>query len=491
MGIGGSALGVRHRRRAIRRARMAAVASLVPGLGHLLAGRRRLGALLLGFTVALICGLGFAVAALGLPGMERLAVRSDFLLGLSVVLGLLGVGWCAVIVSAYRVARPAGMSRSQRYGSRLMIAGLCAAVLAPTLWTAQGVHAAREVLDVFHDDAADRPPNETPSAEPTAPAPSTSVPAAPTEPPPSPAPPPFADRTRVNLLLLGGDGGSNRKGVRTDVLVLVSIDPKTGRTALISLPRNLQNVPLRPGTPLARAFGGKFSEFWFSIYTYAADNPRLMPDVRPENAGAAAIADTVAYATGVDVDYYALVNMNGFRKIVDSLGGVELEVRSGNGLPIPIGGSTDADGSIRTRPHDSIDLGERRLDGQGALWYARSRFGSTDAERQARQRCLLTAMARQLDPAEVLTSVRRFTDAARQVLLTNIPADVLPQFIELARRQATTAQIDRVTVLDVIGSSVNPNFDALRERVRAAVADEAGPGAGRDYGVQRPICPDA
>ncbi|MGQ0844145.1 MAG: LCP family protein [Sporichthyaceae bacterium] len=472
---------------------MAAVASLVPGLGHLLAGRRRSGAVLLGFTVALLCGLGFAAAGLGPPGMERLAVRSDFLLALLVGLGVLGVYWCAAIVSAYRVARPPGMSRSQRYGSRLVVAGLCATVLAPTLWTARGVYAAREVLDdVFRDDAAERPQDEASSAEPEAPTPSAApIPATPTEPPPAPAPPPFADRKRVNLLLLGGDGGSNRKGVRTDVLVLVSIDPKSGRTALISLPRNLQNVPLRPGTPLARAFGGKFSEFWFSIYTYAADNPRLMPDVRPENAGAAAIADTVAYATGVDVDYYALVNMNGFRKIVDSLGGVEVEVRSGNGLPIPIGGSTEADGSIRTRPHDSIALGERRLDGQGALWYARSRFGSTDAERQARQRCLLTSMARQLEPADVLTSIRRFTDAASQVLLTNIPADVLPQFIELARRHATTAQIDRVTVLDVIGSSVNPNVDALRDRVRAAVADEPGQAAGRDYGVQRPICPDA
>lgn len=470
---------------------MAAFASLVPGLGHLLVGRRRTGAILLGLTLALILGLGAAAAALGTPGVERLAVRSDVLLALAAGLGVLGVFWCAAILSAYRAARPAGMSWSQHFGCRLVVGGLCLGVMAPILWSAQGVYAAREVLDeVFRSDVVERAQKEAPSPESKVAAPSAvPIPLTSPEPPPTRVPPPFAEQERVNLLLLGGDGGSNRKGVRTDTLVLASIDPKSGRTALISLPRNLQNVPLRPGTPLSRAFGGKFAEFWFSIYTYAESNPGLMPDVRPENAGAAAITDTVAYTTGLDIDYYALVNMNGFRKIVDSLGGVELEVRSGNGLPIPIGGSTGADGSIATRPYDSIDLGERRLDGSDALWYARSRFGSTDAERQARQRCLLTAMARQLDPADVLTSVRRFTSAARQVLLTNVPADVLPQFTELARKHGSDARIDRVTVLDVIGSSVNPDIDALRERVRAAVEDEPGPDARRDYGVQRPICP--
>lgn len=467
--------------RAVRRARTAAFASLIPGLGHLVAGRKRTGTVLLTLTIIVIIGLGVAAATLNTHGVERLSVRRDFLLAVAIGLVAAGLFWCASILSAYRAARPERMTRAQRAGSQLVVWTLCLGVLAPVGWGASNVYAARDVLDVFRTDLINA------AIEPVVPVATPGATAAPS-PTPTPTPTPFVDKPRINLLLLGGDGGLDRRGIRTDALVLASIDTRSGDTELISLPRNLQNLPLRPGTRLAAAYPNGFADFWFGIYTAAESNPALMPHVRPGNAGAAAITDTVGYVTGLDIDYYALVNMSGFTKIVNALGGVTLTVRSGDGQPVPIGGSHAGDGSVLTMPHDSIPLGRQKLVGTDALWYARSRFSGGDAERQARQRCILTAMARQADPPTMLTKVRKFTSAAKQVLLTNIPAELLPDLVDLVRLHGKTAEIDRITVLDVIGSSVHPNLSMLRTRVQQAVNGEADASAKSEYGTQGTIC---
>ncbi|MGQ0625815.1 MAG: LCP family protein [Sporichthyaceae bacterium] len=469
--------------RAVRRARAVAIASLIPGLGHLLAGRRRAGLLLLTATLLLVGALAYLASALTMSEAERLAVRSDVLLGVTAALLAIGFAWCGSILSAYRCARPMRMTRTQWLGSQAVVWSVCLAVMTPLTWSAQHVYAARDVLEVFRDDAivaAPIPPLPTlapvPAPTPTAPKPS-----------PTPTPVPFADKERVNLLLLGGDGGPNRRGIRTDVIVIASIDTRTGRTALISIPRNLQHIPMRPGTRLAAAYPNGFADFWFGLYTAVQDNPDLMPGIRRENAPAAAVADATAYLTGLPIDYYAMVNMAGFDQLIDALGGVDIDVRSGNGAPIPIGGSYNADGSV-TRPHDEIELGRQHLSGHKSLWYARSRFGTTDDERQARQRCLLTAMSRQLKPASVLETFRSFTSAAKQIMVTNIPAGVLPDFMDLARKHAQSARIDRVTILDIIGSSVYPNVDAIRARAAQAVEGKAPASAYRDHGVKREMC---
>ncbi|GAA0605398.1 hypothetical protein GCM10009547_04160 [Sporichthya brevicatena] len=452
------------------------MASLLPGVGHLIVGRRRAGMTLLLATIVLVVGLGAVLLTLDASATERLAVKTDVLLAIAGGLVLAGLLWCATIVSAYRAARPPRMSGSQAAVTRGLVGLTCLAVMTPLTYGASTVYAARDVLsDKFRSDLLQT---------------ATDAAGVPVTPSPTPTPVPFADRDRVSVLLLGGDGEDDRKGVRTDALILATVDTRTGRTSLISLPRNLQNIPMRPGTPLAKAYPNGYPEFWFGLYTVAADNPALMPHVRPENAGAAAITDTAAYLTGIDIDYYVLTDMAGFRKIVNALGGVTMNVRSGDGLPIPIGGSHAGDGTVTARPHGAIPLGRQKLDGYHALWYVRSRFASGDEERQARQRCLLTAIARQADPGSLLTSIREFTSAAKQVLLTNIPADVLPDFAELVREHRRTAQIDRVTILDVVGSSVHPNVEAIRARAAAAVAGSLTPEATSDHGVPRPICPN-
>ncbi|MFD2350645.1 hypothetical protein ACFSTC_16920 [Nonomuraea ferruginea] len=62
----------------------------------------------------------------------------------------------------------------------------------------------------------------------------------------------------MNILLLGGDADDHRPGVRTDSMHLASVDVKTGNTVLFSLPRNLENVRFKPGTPMAERFPDGF-----------------------------------------------------------------------------------------------------------------------------------------------------------------------------------------------------------------------------------------
>jgi LCP family protein required for cell wall assembly len=448
-------------RREVRRAHAAAAAALVPGLGHVVAGRIRTGLALLGTTAAGVGAAFLTVLALGTDRLGRMAVRPGVLLAVMIALTLLAVAWCVAIVSAYRAARPDRMSRAQATLSGALVGLLCMAVLAPAARGVQTADAARRMLHTtFGGDGAQQAAARS-------------------------------DLPRLRILLLGADGGPNRRGVRTDALVLVDMDTRTGRARLVSLPRNLQNVPMRPGTPLAAAYPEGFGGFWFSVYEVAQDRPELVPGVEPRYAGAAAVTDLVEHTTGVDIDYYLVADLAGFRRLIDALGGVTLDVRTGDGRPLPIGGAHAADGTVLARPTAQIPLGVQHLDGYHALWYARSRFKSSDDERQERQRCLLGALARQVRPLDVLRNVTRLAAAAEDALLTNLPAGLLPDLAEMIRLMPA-AEVSGVSVRSAVGSSAHPDLSALRARIRAVLADEplVGPvPATRPKPSRTEICP--
>ena len=100
--------------------------------------------------------------------------------------------------------------------------------------------------------------------------------------------------------------------------------------------------------------------------------------------------------TGLKINYWAMVNLQGFRDLVDAVGGVTLNVRQ----PIPVGGlGSDVTGYI--------EPGKRKLDGFETLWFARARDGSDDYSRMARQKCVMNAMLAPDQPADVLYATSR------------------------------------------------------------------------------------
>ena len=115
--------------------------------------------------------------------------------------------------------------------------------------------------------------------------------------------------------------------------------------------------------------------------------------------------------TGLKINYYAMVNLQGFRSMVQAVGGLTLNVRD----RIPIGG---VGGPVT----GYIEPGVQRLNGFQTLWFARSRESADDYSRMARQKCVMNAMLQQLSPSTVVTKFEEIAKASEQLVTTDLPA---------------------------------------------------------------------
>src|SRR5690606_26563069 len=131
-----------------------------------------------------------------------------------------------------------------------------------------------------------------------------------------------------------------------------------------------------------------------------------------------ATIEAVQGVTNLKINYYVMVNLNGFKGLVDAVGGVRMDVKT----RIAMFGTADA------WKNTWIEAGEQQLDGNQALWYARSRLQSDDYDRMGRQKCLMAAMVDQLSPTTVLRNATEIARSGQELLSTNIPAKELGQF---------------------------------------------------------------
>ena len=225
------------------------------------------------------------------------------------------------------------------------------------------------------------------------------------------ATPTWARDGRLDLLLIGSDAGPDRWSLRTDTMIVLSVDVKTGRAALFGIPRNMIGVPLPPES--ARAFhGGRFPGLLNALYVYAMRHPASFPggDAR----GMRAVSGAVQELLGVRLDGMAVVNLAGFVQLVDELGGLWIDVPSplvDHMYPIE-----DGSGLIELR----FAAGCQHLEGRMALAYARSRHQDSDYGRMRRQQAVLLALRRQLDPVALVPKVPDLLRIARDDLWTTI-----------------------------------------------------------------------
>ena len=240
---------------------------------------------------------------------------------------------------------------------------------------------------------------------------------------------------RLNILLMGSDVGAGREGVRTDTMIVMSIDPETGDTAMISLPRNFSGIDLPEGYGVWDC--DCFPQLLNDLFLVATKNPDWFPGAG--EPGPRAIKTTIGHLLDLEIHYYALVNLDGFIGIVDALGGVDIEVPN-----------TIID---ETYPHEdgvtiesvTIEEGPQHLDGHLALAYARIRRHADDFARMNRQRCVLGAVMAQSSPIELLSSYGAIAEVLKETLLTDIPQDRLVDFIDLL----PVISFDRVGVLHI------------------------------------------
>ena len=404
---------------------------VLPGSAQLVAGNRQVGRVALRIWMVLVAGT-LAAFGLGLVwnGFAYWLVSDPRVLGLlRLVLMVLAVGWAALFMDAWRIGQPLTLLAQHRRAVVGVNGVLCLSVAGALLFSAHLVSVQRDfMITTFGDGAA------------------TS-----------------AHDGRYNVLLLGGDSGAGRWGLRPDSLTVASIDAETGRTVLISLPRNMAQFPFAEGSVMDKQFPDGFycdGCYLNAVSTWAQDHTDLFGN--SDNPGVDATIMGVEGITGLKVNYWAMVNLQGFKDLVDAVGGVTLNVRA----PIPVGGlGSDVTGYIQP--------GVRRLDGHDTLWFARSREGSDDYSRMARQKCVMDAMLQQISPQSALSNFQSIAKASSEMISTDIPSSEVDRFIDLAMK----ARDQRVASLSLVPPMINtgdPDIDLVQEKVAAAIDKAEG-----------------
>jgi LCP family protein required for cell wall assembly len=268
----------------------------------------------------------------------------------------------------------------------------------------------------------------------------------------------LADVTTV--LLLGGDAGPGRSGLRTDTMMLFSLHRPSGRASLVSIPRNAERLLFPPGSALEARYPYGFDDIANAVYprVSASADLRAAYDVEDVRPGVVALAQALGYSLDVTIDDYVLVDMQGFLDLIDALGGVTLELSSAIPMPGNVPGA-------RTQYPDSIGPGVVEMDGSTALGYVRSRKGDSDYRRTRRQRDLLAALARQISLRDVALSFGGVAAAVGGTLRTSLTPDELATTLNVIGGE--TAIVESVGLVPPLVDVRRPDYDAMAKVVGA------------------------
>jgi LCP family protein required for cell wall assembly len=469
---------------------------LFPGLGHAYLGayRRGLGWAAPPFLLGALAA-GFAIR-LNVFDLAGLAIQSTFLDGVF-VLNLIALGYrAAAIVDAWAIARrlggPGRARGSAGIGAPAMIS---VAGLAGVLLVMSVVHVAVARYDlllagtlncVFSDATGDCGPTSTdqpgPSDTPGASVAGETLPATIGPPIETTAPvTPWDGKSRLNILLIGAD--EQNGGHNTDTMITVSIDPARHQVVMFTLPRDTVDVPIPQGPArswFGTSYAGKINSWWAAVRNRNDFYPGI-PHVTggPGYNGLKAILGNLY---GLDVKYFVEVNFEGFRKVVDALGGVTINVQ----IPVVDDHFPGAGGDLQRL---YIAAGLQHMTGSEALHYARSRHTSSDFDRGARQQRVLVSLREQTNVQTILPSVNALMDALKSSVRTDIPRALVPQLLQVAD------QIDARSIRSVLftppyyqteaidptrGYIIVPKIDRIRQAVRDAFKVDPGFAEARD-----------
>ena len=411
---------------------------VLPGSVQLLAGNRKLGrfGVVMTFILWMIAIASLLVYFLNRSILTTLATNVYALLAVEIVLVAYAVLWVILTLDTLRLVRLVRTGPVARpFIAMLTVVGLVASA-GVAAYGANVADVARSTISSVFESGEYQEPVEG----------------------------------RYNILLLGGDAGPDRMGLRPDSISVASVDAETGATTLIGLPRNFERAVFSDGSPLYGEYPNGYDcgdECLLGyLYTEAENRPELYPDAEANGSqpGIEAMRDAVEGITGLQVQYYVLIDMQGFSNLIDALGGVTIEVAERT----PIGPITSP------TPYGYIEPGSQHMDGATALWYARSRFDSNDFERMERQRQVQAAILSQFEPANVLTRFQAVADAGAQVVKTDIPRVMLGLFTDLASKSRGLP----LTTLEIVPpefDNADPDYDFIRARVQESLVVPEGP----------------
>lgn len=420
----------------LRRLTAAGLSALIPGLGQLFNGRRRLAALFLIPSLILLL-VGVLIVRSESPARLAAWVVSPQVMSTLLAVNVVVLAWRLVAVGqAYLDTRRAGPTGWLGIAGIVVIGIL---VVLPHLVVYRYGTLFESTFDkIFSGDVlgARDVAGQDRGPEP-------------------------GDKERINVLLLGTDHRTGQTENLTDTMMVASLDPVGKTVSLVSIPRDLVGTPLGNGD----TFGPKLN----SLMSYADRHKADFPD-----GGIRTLENAIGALLGIPIHYYASLDFAGFIKIVDAVGGVDVVVPNGFDDP-----TYDAYGFQKHGYGTgySITAGPHHFDGINALAYARSRkaLGESDFTRQARQQQIIVALRdRVASGGSLLFQLPDLLDAVGQTIRTDMPASRLPALAAIlqdVKKSDVTSVVIRAPLVKPkntqFGSSQVPNLDRIRAMAAA------------------------
>lgn len=264
---------------------------------------------------------------------------------------------------------------------------------------------------------------------------------------------------RLTVLVMGVDNRPDEPVARTDSIMVLTLNPKTGAAGMLSIPRDvLVNVPALNDTIKINS-----AHVYGEIYKFPGGGPELL-------------RQTVAELIGYPIDYYVRINFDGFRQIIDLVGGVDIEVAK------DIKDDLYPDENYGYDPL-FIPAGRHHMNGALALKYARTRHADSDYGRAARQQQVIVALKDKLSQPGQLAGLLPRLPGLALALANSVQTDMpIDKAIALAR---TVDQVDlknptRIVVDNTMGADgldskwgyvLRPDMNKLRAATTAVFAD--------------------
>jgi LCP family protein required for cell wall assembly len=246
---------------------------------------------------------------------------------------------------------------------------------------------------------------------------------------------------QVNIIMLGADdfGSGN---FRTDVIMLLSINPKHQTASLISFPRDLY-------VTIPGYWSNRINTVW-------------------QLGGFPLLQETFQVNFGFRPEYYMMVNYNGFKDVVNSIGGIDITV------------SEELQDSCHFEPNGwcVIEPGEHHMEGNTALWYARSRLTTSDFDRNRRAQEVVVAIFKKAVNLNMLVKVPELYGLYREYVDTDIPLTKVLTLLPMAKPLMTTDNIRRFSVSNEMVTNwityegawvLMPNYDAISDMLNEAL----------------------
>jgi polyisoprenyl-teichoic acid--peptidoglycan teichoic acid transferase len=210
----------------------------------------------------------------------------------------------------------------------------------------------------------------------------------------------------TNILLLGRDESLAQENARTDAIIIVSIDRDNKTAAMLSIPRD--TLIYQPNRVMGKI------------------------NTATRNGGVELLQQAILYNFGVPIHYYAEIDFEGFKQVIDIIGGIEMAVScqlTDWRLISPELDPTEEDNWERY----TLTAGVHQMDGDLALWYARSRLSTSDFDRGRRQQQLLRAIFNTGLDLNLLPQVPTLYNSFNQMVATDLDIGRILQLAAIAQ----------------------------------------------------------